>query len=156
MNLIPDQLFISKFKKNLTITNNIMLFIILFATLSITSYVVGEIEFILIALDMFLIVIFTLFEAKKEFIYSVYAIEPEHLNKNKYSVNIKDKITDLIDYKKLFVNIKLNKIIYVDKENNVYISDVVLYNVKDKQDNVDIYINSTNMNDYIVVEEGYY
>ena len=61
-----------------------------------------------------------------------------------------------IDYKKLFVDVKLNKIVYVDKENNVYVSGIELYNIKEKHDNLEIYINSTNMNDYIVVEEEYY
>lgn len=156
MNVDPGPVAVTRFKQILNNTSNLMLFIIMFATLSIISYVVGEIEFIVVAIDMQLIVTYTLFEAKRDYIYTVYALEKENINKEKYSVNIKDQITDVIEYKKLFVDLKLYKIVYVDKENNVYVSGIELYNIKDKHDNIEIYINSTNMNDYIVVEEEYY
>ena len=156
MNVDPGPVAVTKFKQMLNNTSNLMVYIIMFATLSIISYVVGEIEFIVVALDMMIIVTYTLFETKRDYIYTVYALEKENINKEKYSVVIKEQITDMIDYKKLFVDVKLNKIVYVDKENNVYVSGIELYNIKEKHDNVEIYINSTNMNDYIVVEEEYY
>ena len=156
MNVDPGPVAVTRFKQMINNTSNLMIYIIMFATLSIISYVVGEIEFIVVALDMVIIVTYTLFETKRDYTYTVYALEKENINKEKYSVVIKDQITDTIDYKKLFVDVKLNKIVYVDKENNVYVSGIELYNIKEKHDNVEIYINSTNMNDYIVVEEEYY
>ena len=38
----------------------------------------------------------------------------------------------------------------------MYISESVLYNIKGIDDQINLYINTENMEDYIVVEESYY
>ena len=49
---------------------------------------------------------------------SIYSLNKEHINKEKYSVNINDKISNIIDYKNYYLNINFNKIVYIDKDNH--------------------------------------
>ena len=156
MNLNPSKLEVANLKRRIYISKTVLLIILILATLSITSYLVGEIEFIMFAINVYFVVMYLVLKYKKDFIFAVMALEKEHIDKNKYSISINDKITETIDYKNKLLNLNLYKIIYIDKDKNIYISDIELYNIKDKHDDIEINVNSTNMNDYIVVEEEYY
>jgi hypothetical protein len=156
MNFSPSKLDIANIKRRILIVNTSIIIIIIVATLSIISYLVGEIEFIIFAINVYFVIMYLLLKYKCDFIYVVYALEKDNIDKNKYSVNINDKITEIIDYKKSFLNFNLYKIAYIDKDNNIYISDIELYNIKDKHEDVEIYINPARKCDYVVVEEDYY
>ena len=156
MKQMPGPMYTMQFKKDYNLATNIIIFTIMFALLSVTSYLVGEIEFIIIGLDIVLIALYLIIRTRKQFIYSIYSLNKEHINKDKYKININDNITDVIDYKNILLNINLYKIIYIDKNNNLYTSEIELYNIKDLYKDIEIYINNTNLNDYIVVEEEYY
>ena len=156
MNIKPGPLYIYQFKKDIIGTNNIIIYLILFIVAAIMSYVVGEVEYILIGIDIFLIALYTLFESKRKYIRYTYALNKDLINKDLYNVNINNIITDTIDYKLPFIDLKLYKLIYLDNENNIYVSEIELYNIKEVYENIDIMIRSTNIDDYIVVEEEYY
>ena len=156
MNQKPGPLYIYQYKNHIETTKLMMLFTLLFIIALLSLYIVGDIEFLLISMNIYTIVIYSLLKKKKTLIEAAISLNEELIDKNKYKINIKDKYTDLIDYKEILINNVFYKIIYLDKNSNMYISESILYNLKGIDDQMNIYINTENMEDYVVVEESYY
>ena len=152
----PGTLYIYQYKRHIETTKSIVLFLIIFVISLLSFYMIGEMEFLILAMNLYTIVIYTLLNNKKKNIDNIYSLNEDLIDKDKYKVNIRNQITEVIDYQELFVINNFYKVIYKDDNNNVYISDNVLYNLKGIENEVNIYIDTTNMYNYIVVEDNYY
>ena len=152
----PGTLYAYQYKRHIENTKSIVLYLIIFVVSLLSYYMIGEMEFIVISMNLYLIVIYTLLNNKKKNINNIYSLNENLINKDKYKINLRNNITEVIEYNDLLVINNFYKIIYKDENNNIYISDRILYNLKGIENEVNIYINSTNMYDYIVVEDSYY
>ena len=156
MNQKPGPLFIYQYKRHIEQTKSLAIIILLYITSILSCYLIGELEFLLVGLNIYTIVIYTLLNKKKKTIEAAIRLNEELINKDKYKINIKDNITELIEFKELLLNIKFYKIVYKDKNSNIYISESILYDLSNVHNDLNLYINTENMEDYIVVEEEYY
>ena len=156
LNQKPGTLYIYQYKKHIENTKSIILYIVLFIIALLTYYVVGEIEFLVLGMNLYIIVIYTLLNNKKKTIDSLYALNEDLIDKDKYKINLRNEITDVIEYTEILLANSFYKVIYKDENNNIYISEKILYNLKSIETDINIYINTTDMYDYIVVEDSYY
>ncbi len=152
----PGSLYIYQYKNHIEYTKNMMLFIILFVIGVLCFFLIGELEFFIIGLTLYMIVIYALLNKKKKTIEAAYNLNEELINKDKYKINLKKEFSDVIESHEILINNVFYKVVYVDDNKNIYISDNVLYNIKGIHDDINIYINTEDMEDYRVVEEGYY
>ena len=156
MNQKPGPLYIYQYKRHIEQTKCLFTIILLYVITILSCYLIGEWEFLIIGINIYTIVIYSLLKKKKKTIDAAICLNEELINKDKYKVNIKDEITNIIEYKELLLNINFYKIVFKDQNNNIYISESILYNLNNIYNDINLYINTENMEDYIVVEEEYY
>ena len=139
-----------EFIKNIFITT-------LFITLSLVSfYTLDEIIFSYISIQLYILLIYEIFISKKKLINLLSELDENFIDKNEYNIDQIKKITHIKKVFNLFFKNKFYKLIYIDNNNIIYKSEIILYDPKLYINKIKIYFNSKNINDYIIVLEELY
>lgn len=148
----PGITFAFQFMKDILLLKKLFLTLIFFV-LSITAlYGLGESAFTFIAIELYIILLYTIINDKIYLIRYISSLNEKFINKKIYTID-QIKPISFIDTINIF-DIKLYKLIIVD--NIIYESNIILYDPELITKEINIKINKSNLEDYIIVEDIFY
>lgn len=148
----PGIIYAFQFERDILLFKKLLIILIIY-TVSIASiYIVGESAFILTSVGFFILLLHIIINDKIYLIKCIKSYNSKFIDNKKYTIDVIKKI-NYIDTIKLF-NINLYKIIISDNIN--YESNIILYDPDTIIDELEIRINKSNLEDYVIIENILY
>lgn len=151
----PGVNYAFQFYRDILLTKKIILATIFFTISILTFYLIGMTAFSYISIEMYIILIYVSLIDKKKLIYNIYALNDNFIDKKIFKVE-KELAISCIEKIKIF-GVDFYKIIYNDISNNIYESNIILYDPESIINNIKIYLNPYNIsNEYIIMIKELY
>ena len=119
-----------------------------FITEIIVLYGIGEGAFVFASLQLSILLLYIIIDDELYLISYIKSLNPDFVNDKVYSISSTKKVSYIETINVL--NIKLYR--FIIKDNQIYKSHLVLYDPSDIYDELEIRINKSNLNDYIINE----
>ena len=148
----PGIVYAFQFTRDLLLLKKLLIGISSYILSIIILYIVGELPFGIVALQLYILLLYVIISDKIYLLKYIKSISDEYIDKDEYKIKIKKKI-NYIETIKIF-NIKLYRIIIED--NIIYKSNIILYDPELMIDEIEIRIDKSNMDDYITTESILY
>ena len=156
-NIEPGAVYAFCFNRDIERTRQMYLTIIFLVISYLTYYLEGELAFIFITLNLFMIYLYVIIHSKMDLIKLVYSLDESLINQESYSILINDNLTQIKKLKYITVNNTFYKLIYISDNKQVFESNLVLYDPTNYIKEIKIFINKDNLDDYIfMIEDLYY
>ena len=143
-----------QFNRDILFTKNIMLASIFFVITVLIYFLIDITAFTYIAIELYIILIYIILCDKKKNIYNVYSLNSEFIDKKRYKTSINIPISKIKQIN--IFNIKFYKIECITDNNIKYESEIILYDPELYIDNITIYLNTNNIDDYIIMTNELY
>lgn len=153
----PGIIYAFIFYREIEFVKNIFNATLFIALSLVTFYVAGETIFSYITIQLYILLIYEIFISKKKLIKLLPSLDENFIDKKEYNIKQTKKITYIKKAFNLFSD-KNNfyELIYIDNNDIVYKSELVLYDPELYINEIKIYLKSKNINDYIIVLEELY
>ena len=151
-NEFPGIIYAFQFERDIMLFKKLIIILLTYTTSIISVYIAGESAFILMAVGFFILLLYNIIIDKIYLIKCIKSYNTKFIDKKKYTIDVIKKIS-YIDTIKLF-DINIYKIII--QENINYESNILLYDPETIVDELEIRINKSNIEDYIVIENILY
>lgn len=148
----PNVIYAFQFTKDILLLKKLVIITIMLATLFGVLYGLGESAFCLVSLNMYMLLLYVFMEDKIYLIRYINSLNPSFINVKKYSITVNKSIS-YIDTIKIF-NMTFYRLIVND--NIIYKSNIILYDPELIIKDIDIKINKSNIDDYIMIENILY
>ena len=145
---MPGVIFAFQFIKDFLLLKKIILLFMFFLIEIIVLYGIGEGAFVFASLQLSLLLLYIIIDDKLYLISYIKSLNPDFVNDKVYSISSTKKVSYIETINVL--NIKLYR--FIIKDNQIYKSHLVLYDPSDIYDELEIRINKSNLNDYIINE----
>ena len=158
LNNKPGAIYAFEFEKDIEFTKNMVIITVLYILSVIIFYSLGTTAFLSITIQSYILIVYELLKSKKNLIKLVYSLDENYINKEIYDVKQTSPVTIIENINFNFINLKQTfyRVIYIDNNKNVFESNIILYDPELYLKNINIYINSKNINDYIIITEELY
>lgn len=142
----PGNEYILEFYKDLMNTEELIQYVLVFIVALVLNIVIN-INYIYISMYLILVVVNIRMSSYKRQLKMHQGIEKEQSKRYQPLDNIKFNTIDQNEL--LLLNEDFLKVYYI-KDNLIYMSEIILYNVQENElDNIKLYINTSNNNDYV-------
>ena len=142
----PGNEYILEFYKDLMNTEELIQYVLVFIVALVLNIVIN-INYIYISMYLILVVVNIRMSSYKRQLKMHQGIEKEQSKRYQPLDNIKFNTIDQNEF--LLLNEDFLKVYYI-KDNLIYMSEIILYNVQENElDNIKLYINTSNNNDYV-------
>ena len=145
---MPGIIFAFQFIKDFLLLKKIILLFMFFLIEIIVLYGIGEGAFVFASLQLSLLLLYIIIDDKLYLISYIKSLNPAFINDKVYSISSTKKVSYIETINVL--NIKLYR--FIIKDNQIYKSHLVLYDPSDIYNELEIRINKSNLNDYIINE----
>lgn len=148
----PNVIYAFQFTKDILLLKKIAIITIMLCISFGVLYGLGESAFCLVSLNMYMLLLYIFMEDKIYLIRYINSLNPSFINEKKYSGLVNKQIS-YIDTIKIF-NMTFYRLIVND--NIIYKSNIILYDPELIIKDIDIKINKSNIDDYIMIENILY
>lgn len=148
----PSVIYAFQFTKDILLLKKLVIILVMLATSFGVLYGLGESAFTLVSLNMYMLLLYIFMEDKIYLIRYINSLNPNFIDEKKYSILV-NKPINYIDTIKIF-NMTFYRIIVVD--NIIYKSNIILYDPELIMKEINIRINKSNIDDYIMIENILY
>lgn len=148
----PSVIYAFQFTKDILLLKNLSIVLIMLTTSFLVLYGLGESAFTLVTLNMYMLLLYIFMEDKIYLIRYINSLNPNFIDEKKYSILVNKQI-NCIDTIKIF-DMTFYRLIVID--NITYKSNIILYDPELIIKEVNIRINKSNIDDYIMIENILY
>lgn len=149
----PGIKYAFEFYKDIISAKNIIITLLLFITSLVIFYLTNTSAFIIITIELFNIYLYNYICNKKKLIKYISSLNEEFIDKKKYTLE-KNFPINYIEEIEIFKN-KFYKIMYIDLNENIYSSNLILYDPENILNNIKVYINPNNEEYIMIIKELY-
>lgn len=154
----PGLIYAFEFERDIEFTKNFAIVIVLYVVSIIVFYILGEIPFTFISIQLYGLIIYEIFKSKRTLINILYSLDERYIDKKVYSV---EQIHDNFEILEIYLNIfcrkqMFHKIVYIDNNKTIYESSLILYDPEMHMREIKLYMNPINMDDYVIITEELY
>ena len=134
-----------------------MLITVLFIVLSlIVFYMFDGTIFSYITIQLYILLIYEIFISKNKLIRLLSALDENFVNRNEYNIVQNNKISYIKKIHWISKKITFFKLIFIDNNNNIYNSELILYDPELYIKKIKLYLNSKDISDYIIMLDELY
>lgn len=148
----PGVIFAFDYTKDLFFLKKLTLILIYFVISLLSCYMVGESAFIFVSIIQYFLLLYVVIEDKIYLIRYIESLNEKLIDKKIYSIKVNKKVS-YVDTIKIF-NINIYRLIIED--NIIYKSNLILFDPELLEKEIDIYINKSNLDDYIIIDTMLY
>lgn len=148
----PGIVYAFQFTRDILLFKKLIITLISFIISILVLYGIGETSFSFIAIELYVLLLYTIIKDKIYLIRYIGSINDSYINKKIYTISEIKPIT-YIDKIKIF-NITLYKLIIIDTI--VYESNIIFYDPEIILNEIEIRIKKSNIEDYITIENILY
>ena len=152
LNNKPGIIYPFQFIRDVLLLRKMILILIILVFSTILYYGLGESVFSYTAVSMYIVLLNVIIDDKIYLIRYLASLNEKFIDKKKYSISINKKI-NYIDIIEIF-KIKLYKLIIIDTI--TYESNIIIYDPEYRINEINIRVNKSNIDDYIIYERELY
>ena len=109
-----------------------------------------------ITIQLYILLIYEIFISKNKLIRLLSALDENFVNRNEYNIVQNNKISYIKKIHWISKKITFFKLIFIDNNNNIYNSELILYDPELYIKKIKLYLNSKDISDYIIMLDELY